>query len=174
MQEFDAKLVEMASHIQGVVFDVDGVLTDGRITFTDDGRELKSFNVQDGASIKALQAAGIKVAIITGRNSPIVDRRAAELGIDWVVQGASDKSAALDKMITEQQFPGAQVAMAGDDIQDLALFNHPAVSLNVTVANGHPLVKAQAHYITERAGGEGVCVELAWLLLTAQHVWPAE
>ena len=174
MQEFDVKLLQLASHIEGVVFDVDGVLTDGRITYSDDGHEYKSFHVQDGASIKALQATGIKIAIITGRNSPIVARRAAELGIEWVAQGASDKAAALDEMIAQQHFPAGHLAMAGDDMQDLALFNHPAVTLNVTVANGHPLVKDQAHFVTQRAGGEGICVELAWLLLRAQNAWPPQ
>ena len=87
--------------IQGIVFDVDGVLTDGRITYTDDGHELKSFHVQDGASIKLLMENEIAVAIITGRRSPIVARRARELGVSHLVQGAADKTDALDQLIAD-------------------------------------------------------------------------
>ncbi len=169
---FDPQLLELAKSVQGVVFDVDGVLTDGRIIYSDDGREYKAFNVQDGASIKALQAAGIKIAIVTGRDSPIVTRRAGELGIQWLRQGAGDKAAALQELISEEDFPAERLATVGDDMQDLKLFAHPAVQLNITVANGHPKVKQLAHFVTQRAGGEGICVELAMLLLTAQGKWP--
>ena len=170
--QYDPQLFNLAKTIEGIVFDVDGVLTDGRITYSDDGKEYKSFNVQDGASIKALQAAGIHVAIITGRDSPIVTRRATELGIQWLVQGADNKAQKLDNLIHNVGFPAQNLAMVGDDLQDLSLFNHPAVCMRVSVANGHPRVKEQAHLITQRAGGQGICVELAMLLLDAQNSWP--
>ena len=169
--EFDPHLVEIAKTLSGVIFDVDGVLTDGRITYSDDGHEYKSFNVQDGASIKAMMNAGLSVAIITGRTSSMVSRRARELGIDHLKQGVEDKAQALDELIEKEGFPSANLAMVGDDMQDLALFNHQAVSLRATVANAHPMVMRQAQFITKRQGGEGICVELAWLVLTAQGIW---
>lgn len=156
--------------IQGVVFDVDGVLTDGRITYTDDGHEIKSFHVQDGASIKRLMENDIEVAIITGRRSPIVARRARELGISYLSQGAPDKSAALDELISDG-FPSANLAAIGDDLQDLGLFNHPAITCPITVPNGHPYVVHSVAWVTNRSGGEGVAVELAQQILTAQDRW---
>ena len=168
---FDANLINLAKTIQGMIFDVDGVLTDGNITYGDDGTEYKSFNVQDGASIKALAAAGIQIAIITGRSSPIVQRRAQELGITCLKQGADNKAQALDDLIAQDNFPSANLAMVGDDLQDLTLYQHPAVTLGVSVANGHPEVKQRAKFVTQRAGGQGICVELAMLLLKAQGKW---
>ena len=157
--------------IKGIVFDVDGVLTDGRITYTDDGHELKSFNVQDGASIKLLMENEIAVAIITGRRSPIVAKRALELGIHHVVQGATSKPAALDALIADG-FPDNNLAAIGDDIQDLALFEHSAITCPVTVANAHPQVLSLTSWVTQRAGGQGVAVEVAQEILTAQDRWP--
>ena len=162
---------DLLRDIQGVVFDVDGVLTDGRITYTDDGHELKSFHVQDGASIKLLMENDISVAIITGRRSPIVAKRARELGIRHLVQGAADKPSALDQLI-EEGFPSENLAAIGDDLQDLKLFEHPAVTLCITVPNGHPYVVASTPWVTEREGGQGVAVEVAQRILTAQDRWP--
>ncbi|MEM7096868.1 MAG: HAD hydrolase family protein [Pseudomonadota bacterium] len=168
---FDPQLQDIARALSGVIFDVDGVLTDGRITYSDDGHEYKSFNVQDGASIKALMNAGLQVAIITGRSSSMVSRRARELGIEHLKQGVDNKAQALDDLIKEEGFPAANLAMVGDDMQDLALFKHSAVTLRATVANAHPLVSRQAQFITQRRGGEGICVELAWLIMTAKGIW---
>ena len=168
----DTQLQSLAAQIRGVVFDVDGVLTDGRIIYSDDGRELKQFNVQDGASIKALMQAGIAVAIITGRRSSMVERRAAELGIHHLLQAVTDKAQALDQLINAQQFPPTHLAAVGDDLQDIALFEHPSIIMNATVANAHPAVKDRAHFVTTRAGGEGICVELTSLILKAQNLWP--
>jgi 3-deoxy-D-manno-octulosonate 8-phosphate phosphatase (KDO 8-P phosphatase) len=167
----DPKLVEIAQHIEGIVLDVDGVLTDGRIIYSDDGRELKQFHVQDGASIKLLAEHGIAVAIITGRMSTVVDRRARELNVEFVVQGAANKKEALQRLV-EQGFPEGHLCAVGDDIQDLPLFGETAVTLAVTVPNAHPAVLERAHYVTARGGGEGVVVELAELILRAQDKWP--
>ncbi len=163
-------LNELARDVRGIVFDVDGVLTDGRIIYTDDGRELKQFNVQDGASLKLLAAHGVEIAIITGRQSSIVERRANELSINYLRQGADSKGAALDDLI-QQGFPATDNAAVGDDIQDIALFEHPSVTLALTVPNAHPATLAQAHYTTQRKGGDGVVVEIAQLILTAQGKW---
>ena len=166
----DAQLKKLAAEIRGIVFDVDGVLTDGRITYTDDGHELKQFHVQDGASLKMLARAGIALAIITGRRSPIVSRRARELGIQYVVQGADNKANALDKLISDG-FPHTHCAAIGDDMQDVALYDHAAVSLSMTVPNAHPLVLERAQFVTQREGGAGVVVDIAELILGAQDKW---
>lgn len=164
------ELNEAAANVEGIIFDVDGVLTDGRIIYTDDGHELKQFNVQDGASIKLMQNNGISVAIITGRRSPMVARRARELGITYVEQGAESKSAALDKLIA-QGFPAQGNAAVGDDLQDIDVFKHQAVKLAISVPNAHPSTLQHAHVITQRKGGDGVAVEIAQILLTAQGKW---
>lgn len=166
-----AEATSRAAVLKGIVFDVDGVLTDGRIVYTDDGHELKAFNVQDGASLKLMASAGLAVGIITGRRSPIVARRARELGITFVEQGAADKAAALDNLIAAG-FPDNNLAAVGDDMQDLKLFEHAAVTLALSVPNAHPAARARADAVTERAGGEGVVVELAEWVLRAQDKWP--
>ena len=166
----DPNLEARARDLRGVVFDVDGVLTDGRIIYTDDGHELKQFHVQDGASLKLLAGADLAVGIITGRRSPIVARRARELGISFVQQGADNKSEALDLLI-KSGFPDTHLAAVGDDIQDLRLFDHAAVTLGITVPNAHPEVIGRADCVTTRAGGEGVVVELAEWILKAQDKW---
>ena len=167
----DESIAELARNVRGIVFDVDGVLTDGRIIYTDDGRELKQFNVQDGASLKLLAANEIEIGIITGRQSPTVARRAEELGIRHLRQGADSKGAALEDLI-KQGFPASGIAAVGDDIQDIALFDHASVTLAVTVPNAHPAALDKAHYTTERRGGHGEAVEVAQLILTAQGKWP--
>ena len=162
---------ELARNVRGIIFDVDGVLTDGRIIYTDDGHELKQFNVQDGASIKLLAEHDIAIAIITGRRSPMVARRARELGISFVQQGADSKAAALEGLIADG-FPDSGNAAVGDDLQDIDVFQHPAVHLAITVPNAHPATLDHAHHVTERRGGDGVVVEIAQLILTAQGRWP--
>ena len=159
------------SRLRGIVFDVDGVLTDGRIVYTDDGHELKQFHVQDGASLKLLIQHDIAVGIITGRRSPIVARRARELGINFVIQGAGSKAEALDSLIADG-FPDDQLAAVGDDVQDLTMFTHTSVVCGISVPNGHPQVLKVADWVTERAGGTGVVVEIAQRILTAQNRWP--
>jgi len=118
-----------------------------------------------------LAAHDIAIAIITGRRSPMVARRARELGITFVQQGADSKAAALDALIADG-FPAAGNAAVGDDLQDIDVFSHAAVSLALTVPNAHPATLASAHYVTQRRGGDGVVVELAQLILTAQDKWP--
>lgn len=163
-------ILEAAKNVRGIVFDVDGVLTDGRIIYTDDGHEHKQFNVQDGASIKLLQQHNIVVAIITGRRSPMVARRARELGIAFIEQGADSKATALSKLISAG-FPNSGNAAVGDDLQDIDVFNHDAVSLAISVPNAHPATLGHADIVTTRRGGEGVAVEIAQMLLTAQGKW---
>lgn len=169
--DLNPALTSLARNVRGIIFDVDGVLTNGHIIYSDDGHEYKAFHVQDGASIKLLQQHNITVGIITGRRSPTVARRARELNITHLMQGAGSKSQALDALI-EQGFPATGNAAVGDDIQDIAVFNHPSVALAISVPNAHPAAQAQAHWITTRRGGDGVAVEIAQLLLQAQGTWP--
>ncbi|MDG2278671.1 MAG: HAD hydrolase family protein [Pseudomonadales bacterium] len=159
------------AHIRGIVLDVDGVLTDGKIIYTDDGHELKQFHVQDGASIKLLMDQGVSIAVITGRRSPMVARRTRELGIDYVSQGAKSKPKALQALIADG-FPEDNLAAIGDDIQDLDLFSEPMISLAITVPNGHPEVLRKADWTTQRSGGDGVVAEIAEHILKAQSRWP--
>ena len=168
--KLDEQLAAQARHVRGIVFDVDGVLTDGRIIYSDDGHELKQFNVQDGASLKLLAANDIAIAIITGRRSPTVARRARELGITYLRQGAESKSAALDDLVSEG-FPANDNAAVGDDLQDIAMFDHASVGFSITVPNAHPAALQRADYTTRRRGGDGVAVEVAELILTAQGKW---
>ena len=170
MSDTQKPLYDLARSIQGIVLDVDGVLTDGKIIYGSDGSEQKHFHVQDGGSLKLLGAEGIALAIITGRNSNIVQRRAEELGISYIRQGAHSKAEALDALIAEG-FPASDLCAIGDDIQDMQLFGHPSVTLTATVANAHPAVLAKAQFVTQRRGGEGVIVELCELLLRAQERW---
>ena len=163
-------VIDQAALVQAVLLDVDGVLTDGRITYTADGTELKSFHVQDGASIKLLAQHGIEIGIVTGRQSVMVERRANELGINHLVQGAASKPQALAQLC-EAGFPDLNICVIGDDLQDLALFQLPAVCLTATVSDAHPAVLAKADFVTERGGGEGVIVELAMLILKAKGLW---
>mgnify|MGYP000725048105 CR=1 FL=1 len=164
-------LFGVARLIKGIVLDVDGVLTDGKIIYASDGSELKSFNVQDGSSLKLLARQAIAIAIITGRQSNIVERRAKELGISFVQQGVDSKVFALDQII-DNGFPAADLCAIGDDLQDLELFDHGAVSLSATVANAHPAVLDRAQFVTRRQGGAGVIVELSELILRAKDRWP--
>jgi len=164
-----ADVIERCRRVQLISFDVDGVLTDGKLYYSDDGRELKAFNVQDGAACKLLAQHGIHIAILTGRDSPMVARRAAELGIEHVYQGLEDKLAAFLTLCQKLRLSTDQVAHVGDDLPDLVLFEH--VGLAVSVPNGHPAVIRRAHHVTQVSGGGGVARELAELILHAQGAW---
>ena len=163
-------LAAAARGLRLLSFDVDGVLTDGRITYSDDGREIKAFNVQDGTAIKMLAAAGIEIAILTGRDSPMVARRAAELGIPHLLQGLTDKGPAFQTLCDNLGIPLDATAHVGDDLADLVLFE--LAGFGISVPNGHPTVRARADHITDTPGGEGVARELAELILRARDSWP--
>jgi 3-deoxy-D-manno-octulosonate 8-phosphate phosphatase (KDO 8-P phosphatase) len=162
-----ADLLERARRVRLLVLDVDGVLTDGRLHITADGEETKVFHVRDGSGIVAVQRAGIQVAIISGRASAAVTRRAAELGIQHVRQGIGDKGAALDQLLHELQLAPALLACVGDDTPDLPMLER--ASLAIVVADAHASVRPAAHWITTAAGGHGAVREVCDLLLQAQH-----
>ena len=164
------ELLTAARRIRLLSFDVDGVLTDGRIIYSDDGREIKAFNVQDGAAIKMLAAEGIEIAILTGRDSPMVARRAGELGIRHLQQGLEDKGPAFRALCEQLQITPEETAHVGDDLADLVLFE--LAGFAISVPNGHPAVIERADHTTEARGGEGVARELAELILRARGNWP--
>jgi 3-deoxy-D-manno-octulosonate 8-phosphate phosphatase (KDO 8-P phosphatase) len=160
---------ERVRRIRMLVMDVDGVLTDGRIFIGASGEVFKAFNSQDGLGLAAAGKAGLKTAIITGRQSEIVAKRAAELSISIVRQGCSDKAAALEEIAQECKIPLAEIAYIGDDLNDL-----PAVhraGLACAVANAALEVKDVAHYVTVKAGGHGAVREVIELILKAQNKW---
>lgn len=160
-----------ARAIRLAVFDVDGVLTDGKLYYGADGSEHKAFHVRDGLGIKLLQRAGIQVAIITGRNSPSVSRRAAELGIDHLLQGREDKLEALRELLTAHFRTWGDdlsaVAYMGDDLPDLPAIC--AVGLGMTVADACPAVLAKALWCSVRPGGAGAAREAAEFILRARQ-----
>ena len=132
-------LLQRARNVRLLVLDVDGVLTDGKLYFLADGSEAKAFSTLDGQGIKMLMNSGVKVAIITGRTSTIVERRAANLGIMHLIQGREDKRTALDELLSSLQLSYDQVAYLGDDLPDLAAIR--CVALGVAVANANTFVR---------------------------------
>jgi 3-deoxy-D-manno-octulosonate 8-phosphate phosphatase (KDO 8-P phosphatase) len=164
-------ILDKARAVRLLILDVDGVLTDGRLYYSESGEESKAFCTQDGAAIKMLAETGVLVAIITGRQSKIVARRAAELGVQHVYQGASDKARALEQLIVHTGIDRPQIAHAGDDLPDLPLFNR--VGMTFSVPGAHPEVIARADYVTEAAAGLGAVREVCHLLMVAQETWAA-
>ena len=155
-----------ARAIKLLALDVDGVLSDGRLLFGNHGEELKAFHIQDGLGIKLLRQAGISVAIITGRSSELVTRRAAELNIDYVIQGREDKLQALETLRRQLQLDYQAIAYMGDDLPDLAAMRR--AGLGLTVANGHRFVRQHADWQSQAGGGEGAVREACELILRAQ------
>jgi 3-deoxy-D-manno-octulosonate 8-phosphate phosphatase (KDO 8-P phosphatase) len=158
-------VMERARRIRLLVLDVDGVLTDGRLFISPAGEEFKVFHVRDGSGLVALQRAGVTVAIISGRDSAAVTRRAAELGIHHTRQGVTDKGAELMALLRELDIPASQTACVGDDTPDLPMLR--AAGLAVAVADAHPAAKEAAHWITPSPGGRGAVREVCDLLLSA-------
>ncbi|WP_035515914.1 KdsC family phosphatase [Pseudohaliea rubra] len=154
-----------ASALRLLALDVDGVLTDGRLYYGNNGEELKAFNIKDGLGLKLLQRAGISVAIITGRRSQIVERRAAELGIAHVIQGREDKRIALEELCAGLGLSLAQCAYMGDDLPDLGALRAAAIGL--APADAVEAVAAAADWQSRYPGGEGCVREACEQLLHA-------
>ena len=157
--------------IKLLLLDVDGVMTDGRITYDNDGGETKSFDVKDGHGLKLVQRAGIRVGIITGRQSSIVARRAAELGIELVYQGVKDKSLPFREILEKLALSPEEVAYVGDDVVDLPIMRQ--VGFAATVADAVDDVKPYAHMVTKRCGGRGAVREVCDFLLKESGRWSA-
>ncbi len=161
-------LVERANDIRLLVLDVDGVLTDGRLYYTARGEQMKCFHVRDGAGIKQLLKSGVQIAAISGRKSKAVDKRLGELGVTWIRQGIEDKLAALRELLDILNLGPQAVASIGDDTADLPIFE--VARLAIAVADAHPSVRSQAHFITQAAGGQGAVREVCDLILESQRL----
>lgn len=157
--------------IRLLLLDVDGVMTDGRIHYSEDGGEIKSFDVKDGHGLKLLQRAGVQVGIITGRCSSIVNRRADELGIEILYQGVKDKMIPYEEILRERGFKDDEVAYMGDDLVDLPILLR--VGYSATVADAVEEVKNHVHYVTSRPGGRGAVREVCEVLLKQTARWSA-
>ena len=163
---------ERASKIKLLVLDVDGVLTNGRVWIGAEGKEsLKAFDIQDGLGIKLLEQCGIATAIITGRNSKMVLARCDELGIKHVHMGVENKSLALDEVLKSLGLSASDCAVMGDDWPDLAMMKN--AGFRICPAQAHEAVKASAHYVTTRAGGNSAVREVCDLILKAQNRYEA-
>lgn len=149
-----------------MIFDVDGVLTDGRLYFDEQGGEFKSFHSRDGLGINLLRQTGVEVAVISGRMSKSVNYRMQSLGIERVFQGQKNKLLPYDKLREELQLLPEQIAHVGDDLIDLPLLRR--VGLAVAVADAHPSILPFAHWRTERPGGAGAAREVCDLIMDAQ------
>lgn len=160
------KAREAALQVRMLVLDVDGVLTDGKLFYSDDGGEYKTFNIKDGLGIKLLQRAGIEVGIITARRSVILGRRCQELGISRLIQGREDKLAALKELLLELRLDIKEVAYMGDDLPDLAAVR--AAGLGMTVADANPVLLENAVWQSRFNGGNGAVREAAEFILSAQ------
>jgi 3-deoxy-D-manno-octulosonate 8-phosphate phosphatase (KDO 8-P phosphatase) len=162
-------LAERAARIELLVLDVDGVLTAGGIDHGDDRVERKVFHVRDGSGLKIWQFVGKRSAVITGRTSAVVETRAREVGIEWVIQGAAEKLPAYQQLLAEAGLRPEQVCFVADDVPDLPVFGH--CGLAVAVADACPEILTCAHYVTQAAGGRGAVRETIELILRCQGEW---
>lgn len=167
----ESDVTERARQVRLMVFDVDGVLTDGRLRYGSEGEIVKTFHVLDGHGLKLLQQSGVKTAIISARQSPIVARRAADLGIDIVHQGIHDKRAAFDSVLAKTGLNAQACGFMGDDVIDLPVMTR--VAFAASVPNGHAEVRSRAHYVTQAGGGAGAVREVCDLILRAQDNYEA-
>ncbi|MDQ1316273.1 MAG: 3-deoxy-D-manno-octulosonate 8-phosphate phosphatase phosphatase [Pseudomonadota bacterium] len=161
-----AALLARAKKIRLIAFDVDGVMTDGTLFLGDDGQEYKGFNSLDGHGLKMLKSSGVELAIITGRVSHVVERRAKDLGIEIIHQGAHDKLAVYETLCREQGIDLDATAYMGDDVVDLPVMRR--AGLAITVPAAPELVKAHSHLITTREAGRGAVREACEFLMRAQ------
>jgi len=164
--------LERAAAVKLLLFDVDGVLTDGRLFVDNKGEEYKAFNSRDGHGIKMLQRNGVEIGIITGRMSRIVEHRATELGIRHVYQGCQDKLPVYEELVTRLGLEHGQSAFAGDDVVDLPIMLRAGFA--VAVQDAHALVKKYAHWVTPSTGGQGAARDLCELIMAAQGTYVAE
>jgi 3-deoxy-D-manno-octulosonate 8-phosphate phosphatase (KDO 8-P phosphatase) len=160
---------EKLKKIKLLILDVDGVMTDGGIIMDSEGRELKKFNVRDGHGIKILQRYGIKVAILTGRKSKVVEYRAKDLEIKDVYQGAFNKKEVFAKILKKHKLTARETAFMGDDIVDIPVLKR--VGFSAAVADAMDVVKKPVDYITQNRGGKGAVREVCEMILKAQGKW---
>lgn len=159
-------ILERAKQIRLVIFDVDGVLTDGSLYLGDDGQEYKAFNSRDGHGMKMLQKTGVTIAIITGRTSEVVRIRMESLGVEHIYQGRLEKLPAYEDLKETVGLRDEQIAYVGDDVVDLPIMRR--VGLSIAVADAHPLVHRHSHWRTQSPGGRGAGRDVVELIMDAQ------
>lgn len=159
-------ILDKAAQIKLVIFDVDGVLTNGALFFGDDGQEYKSFYSRDGLGIKMLQRTGVDIGVITARESQLVIHRMENLGIEHLYQGRLDKMTAYQELIEKLGVSPEHTAYVGDDVVDLPVMKQ--VGLAICVADGHPFVKQHSHWTTQHEGGRGAARDVCELIMQAQ------
>lgn len=160
---------DKAAKVKLLLLDVDGVLTDGQIIYGSGSHELKAFDVKDGHGLKLLQRAGIEIGIITGRESEVVARRASELGVTYLYQGAKDKLVPYGEILQQSGLSDEEIAYVGDDLIDLPILCR--VGFSATVSDAVDEVRERVDYVASRAGGRGAVREVCDFLLRAQGLW---
>lgn len=170
--EVNSKVLGLAAQVKLLLFDVDGVLTDGRLVIGDDGQEYKAFNSRDGHGIKMLQRNGVATGIITGRSSEVVKHRVKDLDIQYVHQGCKEKLPVYRRLIAELKLAPEQTAYVGDDVVDLPIMLE--VGLAIAVQNAHALARQYAHWVTPSIGGYGAAREACEMIMYAQGSYHAE
>ncbi len=165
----DSVLIEKMRRVRLLILDVDGVLTDGAIIYSERGGEIKHFDVRDGHGIKLLMRAGIGVALVTARESRVVATRARDLGIDLLFQGRKDKLACFADILEHEGLGADETAFVGDDLVDLPVLRR--VGFSVSVPEGVAEVRERVDYVTEASGGRGAVREVCEMILRAQGLW---
>ena len=164
--QWPASVLAKAANIRLIALDVDGIMSDGKVYFSASGDELKAFNILDGLGLKQLMAAGITVAVITGRRSPLTEKRMTDLGITHLLQGREDKRTALLEIVDLLGIAASDIAYMGDDLPDLPALQY--AGLGITVPNSYWLLQEHADYCTRKRGGDGAVREACDLILAAQ------
>ncbi len=165
------RVQDRALKIKMVIMDVDGTLTDGTLLILPDGEELKSYNVKDGTGILLARLAGLKTALISGKTSKPLEKRAERLKIPEVYQGILDKKKILDEILAKNKLNLEEIAYIGDDLGDLEVIK--SVGLAAAVADAYPEIKKQSHFICKNPGGKGAVREFIEFILQAQDKWQA-
>lgn len=160
-------ILDKAKKIRLIIFDVDGVLTDGSLFLGDDGQEYKAFNSRDGHGMKMLQHTGVEIGIITGRSSKVVSLRMQSLGVRHVFQGQLEKLPAYEKLKQDLGLEDGEIGYVGDDVVDLPIMRR--VGLAIAVQDAHRLVKQHAHWQTPSEGGRGAARDVCELVMEAQE-----
>lgn len=164
-------VIARAAKVRLMIFDIDGVMTDGSLLYMADGEAIKTFHVHDGLGIKMLQQSGVPTAIITARQSEIITKRAKDLGITHVMQGVHDKRVGFETLLEKLGLTADQCGFLGDDWIDLPVLTR--VGFAASVPNGRAEVQARVHHITEARGGHGAVRELCELIMRAQGKYEA-
>lgn len=168
-RELDTELRERAHRLSWLLFDVDGVFTDGKLAYDADGETLKLFHVKDGLGLKLAQRAGLRVGVLSGRRSPALQRRLEDLGLDERILARSDKAHAFADFLQRRDLERHQVAFVGDDLLDLPVLRR--CGLSFAPADAVPEVRQRVHRVLSRRGGEGAVREMVELVLRARGDW---